>query len=167
MADRCPSSVCYGDYVCCLDTGHEGEHVARKFGSRHGSVWTSWDDHDADAEEYACSHTETELIEGKMGDDGTLWRCTVCGDVLKEIHDPENGTTWVDSIPSTGGRKVRYLNLTQTLVPRADSVRAATDAVPKHRSRPLGAESTPTQRADGAATVATESCATDGPRGES
>lgn len=138
MADRCASSVCYGDYVCCLDEGHEGEHVARKFGSRHGSVWTSWDDHDADSEDYACSHTETELIEGKPPDDGTLWRCTVCGDILKEVHDP-NGTTWVDSIPHGQGRKVRYVNLTQTLAhikPSSavtDTVEYSPIAVPRPR----------------------------------
>lgn len=118
MAERCTSSVCSGDFVCCLDQGHTGAHASHHFGNRNGRQWTYWDDYDADSEDYACSHTEIDLLEGKPPDDGTLWRCTVCGDVLKEVRcDPGDvgGTTWVSGPARQNERKVRYVNLTQML----------------------------------------------------
>lgn len=126
MPDRCTSSAGSGEYVCCLDKGHDGHHKCRKYGNPRAATWAAWDDHDADDEDYACSHTEIERLEVKTPDDRTsTWRCVYCGDVLLEVEDDENYTTTVEDLAAKTRRKVRYINLSQSLIPRS----AVTDMV--------------------------------------
>lgn len=93
---RCEDSVNGGDYICTLPKGHANWH-------RNEACHTSWPDADSDEPTCVCAHTNTT-----MEVEPDLWRCDSCRTVLREVDDPINGTTWTDTIPSTGGRKVRY-----------------------------------------------------------